>query len=102
MKSFLIQEIQFSSVSKSVKCSGILNMGNLSLSTSLRIDFGQLNVLLNKISRTTDSDQLYACLKEEVTEEGTYYSMNLESQEIVPIELSELNQETHYGLRISA
>jgi hypothetical protein len=102
MKSFLIQKIQFSTESRNVKCCGILNMGNLSLNTSLRIDFGQLNVILNKISRSLDSDRLYDCLKEEETAEGTFYSMNLEDQEILPISLVELNQEPQYGLRISA
>lgn len=102
MKSFLIQKIQFSTESKNVQCCGILNMENLSLNTSLRIDFGQLNVILNKISRSLDSDRLYECLKEEETAEGTFYSMNLEEQEILPISLVELNQEPQYGLRISA
>jgi hypothetical protein len=102
MKSFLIQKIQFSSESNNVRCFGILSIGKLSIRTNLRIDFGQLNTLLNKISRSLDSEQIYACLKEEVTSEGTFYTINLEELEVAPICLSELNQEPRFDLKISA
>lgn len=102
MKTFLIREITFSSESKNVTCFGTLNMGHFSLSTTFRIDFSQLNVLLNKISRCINIEELYQCLVEEPTSEGTFYSINLEDKGINPIAISELNEKNNLPLRISA
>ncbi|MFM7663530.1 MAG: hypothetical protein ACKO68_03275 [Bacteroidota bacterium] len=102
MKTLLIQEISFSSASKNVVCRGHLNIGHLSIETKIHVDFRQLNVLLNKLSKHLSSEELYACLEEDTNAEGSFYNLKLDTIEVLPIDLNEINEENNFPLRISA
>jgi len=102
MKTFLIQEIAFSSESKNVTCCGILNVGHLALNTKIHLDFRQLNRLLNNISKKLNSDEFYEMMEEEQTSLGTYYHINFEGKDLCPIPIHELNDDFSLPLRISA
>ena len=102
MKTLLIQEISFSTASKNVVCRGQLNIGHLSIETKIHVDFRQLNVLLNKLSKHLNSEELYACLEEDANVEGSFYNIKLDTLEVLPIDLNEINVENNFPLRISA
>jgi len=102
MKTLSIEEITFSTNAKTATCYGRLNLGHLSVSSKIHIDFHQLNIILNKLGLKGNLEAIYNSLNEIETPEGTYYSLKLLNQTNQSIPLSELKQELKTPLRISA
>jgi hypothetical protein len=102
MKTIQIQEIHFSNTSSTVTCKGNLRHGNLSIQSSVQIDFSQLNLLLNKICGILGSDELYSRIVESVTPEGSFYFIQLPEGTFTELSLEDFSQGMKHPFRICA
>jgi len=102
MKTIQIHEIHFSNTSSTVTCKGNLRHGNLSIQSSVQIDFSQLNLLLNKICGILGSDELYSNMESIETPDGNFYHIQLPEQYFTELSLEDFTQGMKHPFRVCA
>jgi len=102
MKTIEIQEILFSNTSSIVTCKGQLRQGNLSIHSSVQIDFSELNVLLNKICRIFGSEEIYKIMEEFETPEGHFFNLPLSGKYFMELSLDDFSEGMKHPFRICA
>ena len=102
MKTIQIHEIYFSSTSSTVTCKGNLRLGNLSIHSSIQIDFSQLNVFLNKICCIFGSEEIYSNIETVETPDGNFYQIQLPQRYFTELPLHELAEGMKHPFRVCA